>query len=431
MRANLEKIENREASLLIEADPSELEEARNKVLREIAPRIQIPGFRRGKAPPGLVERYVGRERILREAADELIPKLCREALEKEGLKAIGPPSVEIKSFEPLKFQAVVPLEPLVELGDWKSIRIPPPEPVEIPQEEVDKQIEDFRRLHAEWRAVDREARMGDLAILDVEGTCEGEVIVSHREEEIYLSPEDPYPVPGFAKEIVGMRKGEERSFEIRIPENFERTELAGKLCSFKVKLLELKEEILPDLDEDFIKRASLKLLGEEASSLEELREKLARVLRERSEEKLRDELEERVLEELVRISKVEYPPYLLEMETRRLLRERLSRLSEMGVEPESFFTAINKTPQEYEEELRAEAERILLRSLLLSRLCEEEKIEVSDEEVEEEARRVEEEGGSPPDKESLRDQLLFRKAVELLIRTATSRKEVRGDDLQE
>ncbi len=422
MRSNLEKIENREASLLIEADPPELEEAKNKVLREIASLVQVPGFRRGKAPPGLVERYVGRERILREAADELIPKLCREALEKEGLKAIGPPSVEIKSLEPLKFLAVVPLEPLVELGDWRSIRVPPPEPVEIPPEEVDKQIEDLRRLHAEWRAVEREARMGDLAVLDVEGTCEGEVIVSHREEEIYLSPEDPYPVPGFAEEIVGMRKGEERSFEIRIPEDFERAELAGKLCSFKVKLLELKEEILPDLDEDFIKRASLKLLGEEASSLEELREKLARVLRERSEEKLRDELEERVLEELARISKVEYPPYLLEMETRRLLRERLSRLSEMGVEPESFFAAAGKTPQEYEEEVRAEAERILLRSLLLSRLCEEEKIEVSDEEVEEEARRIEEEGGSPPDKESLRDQLLFRKAVELLIRTATSEK---------
>jgi len=420
-----EKTENSQTYLTIEMDSAEVEESTEKAYRKLVQRVNVPGFRKGKAPRDVLERHVGKAALINDMLDELVPKAYEKALEEQEIEAIARPQIEIVQTEPVIFKAVVPLRPVVKLGDYHSIRLEP-EPVEVTEEMIEGVIEQLRRQHATWEPVERPLAMGDLAALDVESTAEGEPFINQKGAQYQLMEESVAPTPGFAEKLVGMNKGEEKEFEIQLPDDYARSEFAGKLVSFKVTVTEIKQEILPEVTDEFAGQ-----VDSEIQTVEALRERIETDLITRTEARSKQEFEERVIEAVTNISEVEYPPIMVEAEIHELLDEQAQRLQMQGLTMEQYLRAMNKTDEQMHEEMHPIAEKRVVRGLVLGKVAEEEKIEVSDSDIdaeiagmventaEDRKQEVEKILNAPQTRDSFQRPLLSRKTVQRLVEIAS------------
>ena len=374
MIVRAQEFENGQAVLHIEVEPAEMEKALEDAYRHLAKTVNIPGFRKGKAPRSVVESYVGKEALQQEALEDLIPRLCKQAAEEQDLDIIAPPEAEVLDEDPVVFKATFPLRPKVELGDYRSIRLDP-EPVEVTEEQIQGALEHIRERHAVWEPVDRPLQFGDMATLDIEQRREGAGPTRYEGQQLPIIEGVKLPLPGFVDQLVGMEKGEEKEFTLSYPEDYEIGELANRSYEFKVKLTEVKEKQLPELDDEFARS-----LGEGLDSVDALRESVISGLRRGVEQRAKREFERRVVQAVTEQAQVEYPPVLLEREITGLLRERdLAFRGQGGLE--AYLSSIGKTESQIKEELRPGAAERLRQSLVLGKLAEEEKIEVSEAEV--------------------------------------------------
>jgi trigger factor len=376
LKVTKEKEENRQAFLTIEMEPAEMESGLQHAYERLVQKTSVPGFRKGKAPRSVVERHVGRSRLIEEALDRLIPQAYEQALKEQTIEPYAQPELEITQADPLIFKAVVPLKPTVELGDYKSIRLAP-EKVDITDENVNAVIEELRHQHATWEPVDRPLDYNDMAVIDINGTVEDNPYVKRTAAQMQVLKDMISPAPGFAAEIVGMKKEAEKEFELSFPADYPNDKVAGKEGLFKVKLHEIKEEKLPELDDDFVSQVS-----PEIKTLDSLREEVAKSLLLRGEERARMDYEEKVINGVVEQSKVGYPPVLVNMEINRILNEQTRQLQMTGQGMDQYLQSINKTAEQLQEEMRPVATRNVTASLVLSRIAEQEKIEVSEADVE-------------------------------------------------
>lgn len=424
MKVSTELLPRSKAVISIEGDQEELDKSLEKAYQRLAHKVAVPGFRRGKAPRNLVERMVSREAILDDALNDLIPELYRRAVEEQDLKIIGDPSIEVVTAEPPVFKATVPLRPTVELGDCNQIRLVR-EPVEVPDTEVDSALERLRSAHATWEPVDRPVAYDDLLTIDADGKVEDTVLTDQKAALFRPSAGSSVPVPGFSEQLVGMSKGEEKEFAVTLPADYSVAAFAGKQASFKVKVGEIKQQRLPELTDDFAKS-----VGEEFQTLDALRQRLASNLKAQAEADAKKKLEEQAVTALVDISKADYPDELVEQEVHRLLDEQKARLGASKVRLEDYLSAIKKTEEELHEELHPAAERSLLRSLVLGKLAETEKIDVGASDVDAEIARLSSEAGAqgdqlrnalntPAARHSLEMLLLTRKTLDRLVGIAT------------
>jgi trigger factor len=419
-----EKTENSQTYLTIEMDETEVEESTEKAYRKLVQRVNVPGFRKGKAPRAVLERHVGKETLLNDMLDELVPQAYEKALEEQEIEAIARPQIEIVQTEPVIFKAVVPLRPVVKLGDYHGICLEP-EPVEVTEEMVDAVIEQLRHQHATWEPVERPLAVGDMATLDVESTAEGEPFINQKGAQYQLMAESVTPAPGFAEQLVGMNKDEEKEFEIQLPDDYFREEFAGKKASFKVTVTEIKQENLPEVADEFAAQveSGIKNIGA-------LRERIETDLRTRAETRSKQDFEERVIGAVIDVSEVEYPPIMVEVEIDELLEEQAQRLQMQGLTMEQYLKAMNKTGEEIHNELRPIAEKRVTRGLVLGKVAEEEKIEVSDNDIdaeiagmvenaaEDRKQEVEQVLNAPQTRDSFKRPLLSRKTVERLVEIA-------------
>ncbi len=416
MKLTSETIENSQIVLNIEAESEEVELALEEAYRHLAKRTDIPGFRRGKAPRVMLERYLGREVLLDEAVGNLVPQLLGRALEEQEIDAIAEPEIEITQNDPLIFKATVPVRPTVELGDYRQIRVDP-EPAEVTEEEVDKAMEQIRYQHAPWQPAERPVQFGDLVTIEVEGSVDDKPVLDRKDLQSQVVKESPFPVPGFWEQLQGLEQGEEKDFSLSFADDYELSQFAGKEYRFKVQVSEIKEKSLPELDDEFAKS-----LGQSFETLESLRQQVASNLKAMAEEGARRRLEEKAIEALVELSKVDFPPVLVEHEIDRLIREREASL-------EGRIKDRGKSEEELRQELRPLAARRLTRALLLGRVAEEEKIEVTDAELDEEIETMAQGTGekgeelkkvfdSEAARQSLKEALLTRKTVKRLAEIA-------------
>ena len=423
MKVTREKIENSQAFLTIEMEPAELEESLEESYHRLARRANIPGFRKGKAPRAILERYIGRESLLEDALNNLLPQACEKAIKEQELEAIASPSIEVAQTDPVIFKAMVPLKPTIKLGDYHHIRLTP-EPVELTKDDVNTVIEQLRLHHATWEPVERPANFDDLVVLDVESHIEGKPFINQQGVQYQVLHDQPLPVPGFAEQLPGMKTGEEKEFKLQLPKDYPRGELAGKEAWFKVRVSEIKQQRLPELDDEFAT-----LVTPDFKTLDSLRERISADLRLRAEERAKLDFEERVIEEVVELSQLEFPPVLVEMEIVRLLDEQARRLQMSGRRVEEYLSRINKTEEELREELRPLATKRVARSLVLGRIVEEEKIDVSDSEVNAELEKVAQSAtenkdevqkllDSPQARSSIGQLLITRKTVQRLVEIA-------------
>ena len=427
MKVTREKTENSQAHLTIEVEPAALEESLENSYRRLVKKAKIPGFRQGKAPRQVLERYLGRDRLLEDALNELIPQTYEQALKEENLEVIAQPQIEITQTEPVVFKAKVPLKPTVELGDYHRLKFSQ-KPVKVTEGDVEAAIERLRHEYATWEPVERPVELRDLVTLDVKGSVEEKTFLDQQGVQYQVLSALPFPAPGFAKELVGMKTNEEKEFKLELPSDYPRGELAGKQASFRVKIGEIKQEKLPKRDSDFAKGVDPGL-----KSMKGLKKKVAEALNAQAETKSKRDLEEKVVQAVVEKSKVEFPPVMVEWEINRLVDEQLQRWQMSGGRVEEYLESVKKTEEELREELRPLATSRVTNSLVLEKVSSEEKIEVSEGEIEAETKsmieastedkdKMEKLFDTPQAKQSIRRMLLTRKTVEKLVEIAKSSK---------
>jgi trigger factor len=287
VRITSERLPESRVLLEIEVDNERLEKAMNQAYRRVVNRARIPGFRPGKAPRLMVERYLGRETLLSEALDRLVPEVYEEALEQEGIDAIDRPELEMPQTDPVIVKATVPVRPKVDLGDYRSIRIES-EPVTVDDNAVEQTIDQLQHRYATVEPVDRPVERGDIVRVDLKTTADGEVYFDHKDAEFAVAAEDTANLPNLAEGIIGMSRGERKSFAVEVPDDATGTTLAGKHVEYDVQIHEIKVEHLPELNDEFAG-----LVGEGYQTVEALRTKLRSDAVERAEAEARRRYEQK------------------------------------------------------------------------------------------------------------------------------------------
>jgi len=424
VKVTKDKIEGSQAFLTVEMEPAEVEDSLEEAYQRLVKKTNVPGFRKGKAPRVMLERHIGRESLLEDALNTLIPRAYEDALKEQEIEAFARADIEITQTEPLVFKATVPLPPTVKPGDYASLRLTP-QPAASTEGEVDSVIDRLRHQQASWEPVEREVGFGDLAVFDVESTARGKTFINQKGVQYQVLKDYPAPLPGFAEQLVGMERDGAREFSLQIPTDYPDKELAGKEAHFKVALSEVKQERLPELDDEFARGIDPKF-----ETLTSLRREVADNLRLRAEERARLDFEEKVIEAVVGLAEVEFPPFLVDMETSRLLDQRLRQWRESGQGLEEYLASINKTEEELKEELRPPATQRVMRSLVLDKVAQEEEIEASDAEIDGE---IEDMAGGVPEnrreeftklmstpqsRQSIEHLLVRRKTVQRLVEIA-------------
>jgi trigger factor len=323
-----------------------------------------------------VERAVGRQGLIREALDKLVPDAYNEAIEAEDVQAIGQPELEIQELEPVRFLATVPVRPTVDLGDYKMIRVPR-EKDEVTPEMLDEQILLLRRRYATQVPVDRPAQWDDILTGDVGGKVAGDSFVADESAEFPLREGQTLFVPGLAESFLGMSRGDEKTIDLTMPDDFRSERLQGKQATFKLKVSEIKEEQLPEADDEFANQVN----AEDFPTFDSLKARITTDLQKSLDEQADAKQRSEAVDRLVEGSTLEYPQLLVEREMDHLVRESMGNDQQQFV---NYLRRLGRTEQEYRETLREAAETRVRRSLALSRLAEAEGLEVTAEEIEEE-----------------------------------------------
>ncbi len=427
MKVTNEKTENSQAFLTIEMEPDEVEESLEKSYRRLVKKTRIPGFRVGKAPRDILERHIGKESLFEDAVNDLLPQAYEKAIKEQEIEPIAQPQIEITQTEPLMFKATVPLKPQVKLGDYRNIRVKP-QPVAVTKKDVDAVMEQLRHQHATWEPVERPVDFNDLVVMDVESSIEDKPFVNQKGAQYQVIRDLTFPAPGFAEQVAGMKSNEEKEFKLQLPADYPREELVGKEPLFKVKVFEIKQEILPELKDKFAGEVS-----PDFKTLASLRKRVSSDLKLRAEETARADFEERVIDAVVDLAEVEFPPVLEEAEVHRILDQRFQG-SNQGLE--EYLNSVNKTEEELHEELHPAAAKRVTRSLVLGKVVEEEKFEVGDAEIDTEIENMTKNATENKEelekvfktaqaRESIKQTLITRKTVQHLVAVAEGPKKTR------
>ena len=420
MKVSTKRLPDSQVLLEIEADEQQMERSLDKAFRRLSQRVEVPGFRKGKAPAGMLERHIGRARVVREALDILIPEAYNQAIEEQDVDAIDQPSIELVNDEPLAFKATVPVRPTVELGEYESVRVKR-EPVSIDEGEVDKALEELRHRYAVHEPVERPVKMGDVVRADVRGVIDGKEVYKEDDAELRLREGNTILLPGIAEGLIGAEKGVAKEIPITVPEG-ERP-LSGKSGTFTVDVKEVKEEQLPALNNEFARE-----VGEGFTSLDALGERLRNDIQERVQAQAEEDYRDKAVGALVDAAEsIEFPPVMVKREIDRLIQDQARHL---GLELEQYLANSRRTREQLHEELSNVATERVRRSLALTRLAEQEEIKAEDQEVDAEVERLAGSSGeqahqlrtlfgSPDGRAALARSLVTRKTMDRLAEIAS------------
>ncbi|MFL5836568.1 MAG: trigger factor [Solirubrobacteraceae bacterium] len=371
-----------ESRVRVEAEvpADEVEKRVVRAAREVGKQLRMPGFRKGKVPPPVVIRRVGRDALLEDAVRDGLSRWYVEAIDAAGVEPVGDPKLDLGDLpgegKPLQFSIEVGIRPVAKLGTYKGLEVGRREP-EVPDEVVDSELEGLRERLATLETVDEPAGKGGFVLVDFTGTVEGEEFAggSARDELIELG--SGRLVQGFEEQLEGVKAGDERSVTVTFPDDYRAEDLKGRTAQFEVTVKEVKRKDLPELDDDFAVDAA------GFDSLQELRDDLRDRLREREEQQIAAEFREAVLDAAVREAKIDLPDSLVHARAHELYHQMIHSLGHQGISEEAYLRIAGKDHDQLVEEAKPEAERALRREAVLAAVVEAEGIEPSDEELEE------------------------------------------------
>ncbi len=378
MTVTAERLPRSLVAMEIEVDADRLEGALEKAVKKVSQQVKIPGFRPGKAPREIVERVVGQPALLQEAIEALLPDIYSEALAEQEIEAIDQPEIELKSTEPLVVSATVPVRPTIDLGEYQALRVPKDD-AEATSEQIEEAIIEVQRRFATLEPVDRAVAWDDTVRIDVTVSVEGQD-EPHVEEgaEFRVTEGGTISLPGFLDHLIGLERGGAHEFSFALPDDYEAQELAGKTASYSVQIHEVKQEVLPDLDDDFAR--SLDEDGIE--TLEQLRARVDESVRARVEAEAEGSYRDEIIDLLLATADIDYPEVLVEREIDSLVDQQSNHASHERETLDAWLEAIGRTEEEVRDSLREQADLVVRRGLVLARFAEQEQIEVPEEEVE-------------------------------------------------
>ena len=370
MKTTLDKTENRQAYLTVEMEPPEVEEGLKKAYSHLVQKANIPGFRKGKAPRAILEQYLGKAALMEDAVEHMAPEAYEKAVKEKELKPIARPDIQLEKLEPVTYKMVIALEPAIKLGDYHQVKMSP-ESIELKEEDLNNTLENLRHQHAIWEPVDRQVNSRDMVNLDIESQIGNQPYINQKDAQYEVVKDSEFPMKGFSEQLIGMKGGESKEFKLSFPQDFNRAELAGKEVSFKVTVKEIKQERLPEVNDDFSKQ-----VNPDFKTVDDLRNKISENLKRLAEERAKANFERKVVDEIVKISEIEYPPIMEEEEIESLIQQQMRQwqMDEKGMD--EYLKSIQKTPEQLREELRPAAIRNLKQSLVLTEVARAENIQV-------------------------------------------------------
>ena len=421
---NVEKLEKSRVALEIEVGAEEFEAAVAKAYTKARRKISIPGFRPGKAPRKMIEKLYGPEVFYSDAVDEAFPAAYTNAVQSEKLDTIGYPEVEMVgdvTKDGFTFKATVAVYPDVKLGEYKGISAPKEE-VSVSDEDVDKRLNEMAERNARLVSVERAAEKGDTAVIDFEGFDNGVPFDGGKGEGHELELGSGSFVPGFEDQVIGMKAGEEKDIDITFPEDYQK-DLAGKKVVFHVKVNEVKFKELPKLDDDFAKDVS------EFDTIDELKGDIRKQIEADRQKAVDVAYENALIEKVAETIECEIPEVLIEQQCRRFLEEFKSRIIAQGIPYDQYVKMTGMDEKKFMEDGREPALKQVKMDLAIAQIIEQEKLEVSAEEIEEEYKKLSGYYGMDVDmvkkylgENEVRTQVLNTKAIAVVVDNATPEK---------
>ena len=424
MSIKIEKTENKnELKLEFTIEAKKFDEAILKVYGKSAKYFNIPGFRKGKAPFNIVERMYGDQIFYEDAFNELVPPIYEKEIEENKIEAVSKPHIDIvnmKKGEDLVFTAIVQTRPEVELGKYKGIEL---KKIEYPvtDKDTEHELEHMQEHNARTITVeDRAVKDKDIAVIDFEGFVDGKPFEGGKAEKHELGIGSKTFIPGFEDQVIGMKINEEKDINVKFPEEYFSKDLAGKDAIFKVKLHEIKEKKLPELDDEFAKDVS------EFDTLQQLKESIKEKMQAENDHKAKHETESAAIEAVAKNTKIDIPSGMIETEVDAMIRDLEQQLAYQGINVEQYLHIMNKTRKDLEDNYKEQAERNIVSRLILEEIIKAEKIEATDEEIAEKIKEMAKSYGRKEEdltkneslKEYIANTIKTEKAIELIIKNA-------------
>jgi len=387
LKVNLQRKESNQVCIEVELEPKEVNNKYEQKFREVSKKISIPGFRKGKAPRHLVEKFIYIDALKKETLEDLISEAYPKALENlESLDPISEPKIELVNFDlnkPLIFKATVEIKPEVKLGQYKNLDLVAPKVSPVSEDDVNNELKELQIRHSTLEKVDREIQENDVVKLDIYGEVEGEAIPEGTTNDLLMEIKPGNFVEGFTDKLIGSKAGDEKTIELTFPDNYSVVDLRNKSASFKVNIKEVMEVKLPELNDDFAKKAGENL---SISSINELKDKIknelekARVL----EQLLKNQ--EVLIENIVNSSEVDLPQTMIEREMYAMWStSEGSILTEKKVSKDILQASWENWKQR--EDIKKEASKRIKTTLVLSQIAKNENITVTPEELNDELQR--------------------------------------------
>jgi trigger factor len=398
-----------------------------RAARSLAKEMRMPGFRKGKAPPSLVIQRLGFGAVIQEAVRDSLPEWYEQGLLRSGISPVGDPDIEIVSSpeaegEPLEFKFEIGVRPKAKLGEYKGIEVGKAE-AEPTDEIVDREIDRIREGFTKLEPVEREAADGDVLLIDYEGLIDDKAFEGGAETDGMLELGSGRFIEGFEEQLTGAKGGEQREVKVTFPEDYQAEHLAGEEAVFKVEVKEVREKVLPELDDDFASEAS------EFDTLGELRADIGKRVSEAVDERAEQDFRVAAVDAAADAATVEIPDELVAARAAERWERVERQLAGRGMSPESFLQMQGKTREEVLEESKPDAERELKREAVLAAIAEAEAIEVSEEEMVEALAHTAEHERTTPEKllerlrengrdAMVREDIQVRKAIDLVAESA-------------
>lgn len=361
-------------TLNVDVEPARVEASMHDAAGRIARNVRIPGFRPGKAPYAVVLRTYGQQAVLEEAVHKLGDEILQEALTQQSIEPYDNPSVEIANPEPLKLKFTIPTKPSVDLGGYRALRVPVQAPEAIDDARLNQALEDVRKAQATHAPTERAAQLGDLVRMDFKIDDGEKTILDRKDIERQLEVGVTDVAPGFSEALVGAAAGEERTFELAVPGDYEVAELAGHTLSVVARVHDIKEVQLPALDDELAKSDG------RFDTLEELKAELRKNLEENAARAEKERYESEVLRQAVEGAKIEFPDAMVEEELKQSVNELARSVTQQGFTFENWLKMSENSLSGVRASMRPGVEARLRNTLFLYNLAEREgiKIEAAD-----------------------------------------------------
>lgn len=428
MSLQVEKLEGNMAKLTIEVSAEDFEAAVEKAYQKSKNKINIPGFRKGKAPRKMIEQMYGKEIFFEDAANYAIPSAYAKAVDECTEEIVSQPKIDIEQAEagkPFIFTAEVALKPEVTLGIYKGVEVEKSD-ASVTDEEIDAAIERERENNARTVSVDdRAVQDGDMTVLDFEGFVDGVAFEGGKGENYPLTIGSNTFIPGFEEQLIGAEIDKEVEVNVTFPENYQAAELAGKPAVFKCTIKEIKEKQLPELDDEFAGEVS------EFETLAEYREDVKKNLEEKKAEEAKNEKEDKVVDAIIADAKMDIPEAMLETQQRQMADDFAQRIRMQGISIDQYFQFTGLTREAFLEQLKPQAEKRIQSRLVLEAVAKAENIVATDEEYDEEIKKMADayqmdlaeinDMIGAFEQKSIREDICIRKAADFVVENAVEK----------